>query len=235
MSSENKLKNIFSRIFTGRKKWITIACVIVIVCGVSTVLAYNYIVNLKMKEVEDMEMLLDLLEKEIKESEENRSIGPPMFSRDDIQEAKALLTEARRYLKSGDRQMAWLRIRELMFLFRKSVPPMIDDKHPLKELTLRSILISRLERAKHWLNIFKNISEKTTDESVKTLLQNSTNTLEELIREAGDLIDKGLYDQARNKLDEVFKIINETLVSLRVSIPPPCLEKPKQAPPHFSY
>jgi len=227
MSNQNKWKNVFSKMFTGKNKWITIACIIIILSTVSITSAYNYFVSLRMKEMEDLKMLLDLMEKEIREAEEPLFGSPPYLGKAEIEKAKALLSEARWFMERGDRLSAWMKLRELMFLFRKSIPPpsLSNNETYRRELMLKNILLSRLERAKHWLNIFTNIYEKTSNEEVRKLLSNSTDTLKQLINEADELIKKNLYVEAERKLSEAFRIINETLRSLKIILSQTCFEK----------
>lgn len=120
-----------------------------------------------------------------------------------------------------------MKLRELMFLFRKSIfPPSLSINETYRrELMLRNILLGRLERAKHWLSIFVNMYEKTSNEEVRKLLSNSTNTLKQLINEAEELIKKNSYFEAERKLSEASRIINETLRSLKIILSQACFEK----------
>ena len=227
MSNQNKWKNVFSKMFTGKNKWITIACIIIILSAVSFTLAYSYFVSLRMKGLEDLKMLLDLMEKEIRGAEEAPFGSPPYLGKAGIEKAKALLSEARQFMEKGDRFSAWMKLRELMFLFRKSIfPPSLSINETYRrELMLRNILLGRLERAKHWLSIFVNMYEKTSNEEVRKLLSNSTNTLKQLINEAEELIKKNSYFEAERKLSEASRIINETLRSLKIILSQACFEK----------
>jgi hypothetical protein len=227
MSSLDKWRNVISKMFTGKNKWITIAFIIIVLSVVSTALAYNYFVSLRMREMEDLRVLLELMEKEIKEAEETPFGGPPYLSKAEIEKAKALLSEARWFMERGDRFSAWMKLRELMFLFRKSIlsPFLSGNETYRRELMLRNILLGRLERAKYWLNIFVNMYEKTSNEEVRKLLLNSTNTLKQLINEAEELIKKNSYFEAERKLNEAFRIINETLRSLKIILSQACFKK----------
>jgi hypothetical protein len=213
--------------FTGKNKWITIACIIIILSAASITLAYNFFVSLRMKEMEDLKMLLDLMEKEIREAEEPPFGSPPYLDKAELEKAKALLGEARWFMERGDRFSAWMKLRELMFLFRKSIPPPILSSNETyrRELMLRNILLGRLERAKHWLSVFVNMYEKTSNEEVRKLLSNSTNTLKQLIDEAEELIEKNSYFEAERKLNETSRIINETLRSLKIILSQACFDK----------
>ncbi|MEM1584107.1 MAG: hypothetical protein QXF28_04250 [Nitrososphaerota archaeon] len=225
MSNKSKLVKAVNKLFTGRSKWITFICIVVVLSALSIILAYNYFINLRVKEMDDLKMLLDLMEKEIREAEQPPIGSPPYLSKAEIEKAKDLLKEAYGFMERGDRFSAWRKLRELMFLFRKSMPPppLGGNETYHEELMLRNMLLGKLERAKHWLNIFTNLYEKTSDEEVRGLLSNSTTKLRQLIDEARELIDESSYIEAGRKLNEAFRVINETLRSLKtMSSPETC-------------
>ncbi|MEM3921523.1 MAG: hypothetical protein QXM43_02525 [Desulfurococcaceae archaeon] len=222
MSDKNKLVKAVNKLFAGKNKWIILICIVVVLSTFSMILAYGYFINIGMKEMEDLKMLLNLMEKDIKEAEQPPPGSPPYLSKTEVEKAKDLLKEARGFMERGDRLSAWIKLRELMSLLRKSMlpPPPGGNETYGQELMLRNILLGRLERAKHWLNIFTNLYKKTSDEEVRKLLSNSTKTLRQLIDEAGKLIGNGSYIEAGGKLNEAFKVINETLRSLKTMIRP---------------
>lgn len=232
MSSQSKWTKIINKMFTGRNKWITTACLIII-SSVSTILIYNYLADHKMENAEDLKMLLDLMEKEISDAEQAPPGSPIYLSEVEIEKAKVLLSQARWFMERGDRTSAWMKVREFMLLFRKSIlpaPPSGNESYRA-EMMMRNILQGGLERARRWLNIFTNLYEKTNVEEVRKLLSNSTTELKRIIDETQGLIDKGSNVEAEEKLNEAFKLINETLRSLKMMS---CFEKARQVPPHSS-
>ncbi len=228
-------KNLKAMLSSRKTKWIILGCIIVVALITSTIMIYDYFAEKSLREKKDLEMLLDLLEKEVKEIEENRSIYGPPPPRVDVQDARILLDKARQHSRRGEYDLAWLNIKKLMFMLREYfLQPginVIDE-----EAAMKCILLGKIERIKRWIDIFMELSEKTCDENVKDLLLNASNTLKQIVKEAEQLVEKGSYQEAKIKLDKAFKIINDILKSLKPNIPPPPppREGIMRAPPHFS-
>ncbi|MCL7393678.1 MAG: hypothetical protein LZ169_02480 [Thaumarchaeota archaeon] len=226
-----KIRRVFS---SNRRKWIIVGCIIIIASIISVTMIYNYFAERNLREKRNLELLLDMLEKEIGEIEENRSVyGPPPPPRIIIKDARMLLDMARQYFRWGMYDLAWMEVRKVMFMLRGYfLYPSINATS--EEAAVKCILLGKIDRAKHWIGIFTEISERTRNESVRSLLVNTSNTLRKLVGEAEQLIEKGSYQEAKAKLDEAFKIINDTLRSLRSIAPPPPRKDIMRAPPRFS-
>ncbi|MEM3906341.1 MAG: hypothetical protein QXZ17_05670 [Nitrososphaerota archaeon] len=232
-------KRVLKKLLSEKFGRLIIICVVIAVFTISVILFYNHFIRKSLEENGDFEALLDLLEREIKEIEEwEVKYGPPGPPRIDIQSAKMLLSEARQHFKKGEHDIALLKLRELMLMLRRGFPTLNINATYEEEYVVKCILLGKIARAKHWLRIFVDLSEKTSNEEIKELLLNASNTLKQLIMEAEQLVEKGLYEEAESKLDKAYKIINDALRSLKINLPPP-LPPPKEkamlALPHSSY
>ncbi|MCF3653240.1 MAG: hypothetical protein L2C94_003645 [Aigarchaeota archaeon] len=220
--------------FSSRKwKWMIVGCIVIVVSIISAVMIYNYFAERSLREKRDLELLLDLLEKEVKEVEENRSIYGPPPPRINIKDARILLDRARQYFRWGMYDLAWMEVRKLMFMLREYfLYPSINATS--EETAVKCILLGRIDRVKRWIDVFTEISERTRDESVRSLLVNASNTLRKLVEEAKQLIERGSYQEAKEKLDEAFRIIDDALRSLRSIVTPPPRKEIMRVPPRFS-
>jgi hypothetical protein len=221
-------------VFSSRKgKWIIVSCIVITASIISAVMIYNYFAERSLRERRDLELLLDLLEKEVKGIEENQSVyglPPPRIS---IKDARILLDEARQHFERGKYDLAWLEVRKLMFMLREYfLHPSINATS--EEAAVKRVLLGKIDRVKRWTDVFTEISERTRDENVRDLLVNASNTLRGLVEEAEQLVEKGSYQEAKVKLDEAFRIINDTLKYLKSIAPPPPRKSIMQAPPRSS-
>jgi tetratricopeptide (TPR) repeat protein len=222
------------RVLSSRRgKWIIVGCIVIIASIISAAVIYNYFAERGLREKRDLELLLDMLEKEIREIEENRSVYGPPPPRMIIKDARMLLDRARQYFRWGMYDLAWMEVRKLMFMLRGYfLYPSINATS--EETAVKCILLGKIDRVKRWIDVFTEISERTRDESVRSLLVNTSNTLRKLVEEAEQLVERGSYQEAKAKLDEAFRIIDDTLRSLRSIAPPPPRKDTMRAPPRFS-
>lgn len=229
-----KWKEEIRRVLSSRRgKWIIVGCIVILASIISAVVIYNYFAERGLREKRDLELLLDMLEKEIREIEENRPVYGPPPSRMIIKDARILLDRARQYFRLGMYDLAWIEVRKLMFMLRGYfLHPSINATS--EEAAVKCILLGKIDRIKRWIDVFTDVSERTHDESVRSLLVNASNALRELVEDAEQLVERGSYQEAKAKLDEAFRIIDDTLRSLRSIAPPPPRKDTMLAPPHFS-
>jgi len=233
MNSGGDVKGAFKRILAGRMRWVGLSCIAAALTITLALLTYSSLLETSREGMGDLEMLVNLLEEEVKGMQGPPSPAPPILAANDVARARSLLAEARAFMSRGDRDMAWMKLRELMLLLRGSIhQARVNATHPC-EPSLKDILLGKLRRAEHWMRIFTAIREKTTDNATRELLSSSIQRLKTMIDDAKHLIESGSYGEAEDKLNEAFDIISETLRSLTPAFPPPCSGGVRSPPPRF--
>ena len=227
-------KEEIRRVFSSRRgEWIIVGCIVIITSIISAAMIYSYFAERGIREKRNLELLLDMLEKEIREIEENWPVYGSPPPRMIIKDSRILLDRSRQYFRWGMYDLAWMEVRKLMFMLRGYfLYPSINATS--EETAVKCILLGRIDRVKRWIDVFTEISERTRDESVRSLLVNASNTLRKLVEEAKQLIERGSYQEAKEKLDEAFRIIDDALRSLRSIVTPPPRKEIMRVPPRFS-
>jgi len=227
-------KEEIRRVFSSKRgKWIIVGCIVIIASIISAAMIYSYFAERGIREKRNLELLLDMLEKEIREIEENWPVYGSPPPRMIIKDARILLDRSRQYFRWGMYDLAWMEVRKLMSMLRGYfLYPSINATS--EEAAIKCILLGKIDRVKRWIDVFTEISERTRDKNVRSLLVNVSDTLRRLVEEAEQLVEKGSYQEAKARLDEAFRIINDTLGSLRSIAPPPPRREIMRAPPRFS-